>query len=400
MVTNIAHWFKIQQIANKGLCGFLTGETLTNRWQYPFKSAESLYFWANWRHQLQQALDELQLASLFMRQCPAFVETGVAADQIAVQLGCLYHWLYETLPQALGREDRYINFNCLKQFDNADYLLPSGYLNPLISLADYLSHDATALGYSVYLHGSLSTMDYVPASSDVDILIIVKRIALDDPSILIEIRRRLIHSLRWVYQIDYSQHHGYAVLAELDLDFYDESLFPIGPLQYLTVLTGRGTLVLNHHPHCTDPAIPFKQMVAAFHDLHDKRNTIKGWYATKLWLQSALLLPTLYLQACGIPVYKRDSFDLVKNQVPEPAWHIIDKATRVRAAGVQRSLLSRPLWKRWLAQAPNPWVVSLLHRKIFNRVPESARLILGEDWLTEAICLSDTLSKMLETKYV
>jgi hypothetical protein len=122
--------------------------------------------------------------------------------------------------------------------------------------------------------------------------------------------------------------------------------------------------------------------------------SLEGWSALKLYLQSVLLLPTLYLQAKGVRVYKRDSFALACPQFSEEAWRIVEKASQIRSMGTQKALLS-PRIDDFLARLPNPWLASLVHRKLRNQVPTEVRLVLGNGYQAETLRFVDEIELKL-----
>ena len=145
-----------------------------------------------------------------------------------------------------------------------------------------------------------------------------------------------------MYRIDYAQHHRYAILSELDLHFYQESFFPSVLFKYLTPLTG--VLDLAIRPCCRrdDPSDACRNAVAYVRKMSANPKSLESWYSLKLWLQTILLLPTLYLQAQGTSVYKRESFALARPGFSGDAWAIVDKASRIRELGLQQALVVFP----------------------------------------------------------
>jgi hypothetical protein len=290
--------------------------------------------------------------------------------------------MQDTMPEELAQSN-FTSIHCLKKYDLSAYQDGGEYLQPIIALQHFVAKNLKDLTVGVYLHGSMSTLDYVEGSSDVDALVVIKNEALQSPECLQKLRHTLLHSQRWFYRIDYSQHHGFSVLSELDLRFFSEAMFPRILFSYLTPLIGPDNLSIRPRHDLPDIKNGCLKTVEYICVQIQEPDYLKNWFSLKLFLQSILLLPTLFLQAKDVSVYKRDSFEIARPYFSDEAWVIIDKATRIRDLGVQKKLISERV-DNLIVDLPNPWLASIVHRRFCNSVNDSVWEILSTGWLTEA----------------
>jgi hypothetical protein len=398
MIDNMNAWFELQKVLHDGLSAFLNGASLTRTslLLYPWVDRLEAEFWTSWELQTQHFLrqtdtvpDDVDLLSI-----PRSAST-IGPATVARRLARLSAWFENHIPAHLVAQNPVSAIPCLKQFDRAEYERGGAYLEPVLALQHFAATHLSDLVVGVYLHSSMSTLDYVAGSSDLDALVVIKQATVCAVDKLLLLRRYLLHTLRWFYRVDYSQHHGYAVLSELDLRFYAEPLFPSVLFSYLTPLTGAHNLTVRPCHEQTDRTAACRRTIAYIRETSAAPENPVGWFATKLYLQSVLLLPTLYLQATGVHAYKRDAFTLARPHFSDDAWRIIDKASRVRSLGTQNALLT-PRIDDFLARLPNPWVASLIHRKLFNKIPAQVRAVLDNNWKAEAIRFVDEVESKLD----
>jgi hypothetical protein len=388
-------WFELQDALRKGLDAFLNGASLTrfSYLLYPWLDRLEAEFWLTWQDQTRILAGHKHADNINLPVVARPAST-VEPESVARQLARLSAWLDEHAPTHLEAQCPARSVPCLKQFERAEYERGGAYLEPLLALHDFVVANTANLVVGVYLHGSMSTLDYVAGSSDLDALVVVKQATVGAADELLALRRQLQHTLRWFYRVDYSQHHGYAVLSELDLRFYSESFFPSTLFPYLTPLAGPSSLTIRPCREQRDPTAACRRTAAYVRKMSAPTQKLAGWFALKFYLQSVLLLPTLYLQAQGVHVYKRDAFDLARPNFSAEAWRIVEKASQVRSLSLQNALLTPGLDDR-LARMPSPWLTSLVHRKLCNRVPEQVHAVLGDTWRSEAVRFVDEIESRL-----
>lgn len=389
-------WFELQDSLHKGVATFLNGENLTRASYllHPIVDRQQSQFWALWVARVNQSIARLpdHNESLVLSITPEVRDKSIGNVLVSRSLAALASFLQRNIPEHLADADCE-SVPC-REYDASSYEGGGVYLRPVVALQHFANQALLQLTSGVYLHGSMSTLDYVQGSSDLDALVVVKDETISSPECLEELRRKLIHSRRWFYKLDFSQHHGYSVLSELDLRFFSEAFFPRVLFAYLTSLSGANTLWFRPRADSSDPSEGCLKTTAYIRRQSSMPESLRNWYFLKLFLQSVLLLPTLFLQARGISVYKRDSFSLARPHFSDAAWRIIEKASRVRDFGPQKVLVS-PTIDNLIERLPNPWMASLIHRHVRNGISPAVWQILGDDWLIETSSLVNEIEKQV-----
>jgi hypothetical protein len=397
MTDNTNVWFGLQSALHEGLSAFINGVSLTRMSYllYPWVDRLEAGFWTSWGHRAQHLLRQIGVTPNEVGLLPIPQSASTVGPPIVARfLAYLSAWLDAYMPAHLAAQNYVCSIPCLKPFDRAEYERGGAYLEPVLALQHFAIIHLSDLIVGLYLHGSMSTLDYVAGSSDLDALVVVKQTTVCAADKLLLLRRHLLHTLRWFYRVDYSQHHGYAVLSDLDLRYYTESLFPSVLFSYLTPLTGASSLTIRRRHERDDPAVACRRTAAYIRKVSAAPGCLLGWFAMKFYLQSVLLLPTLYLQAKGVRVYKRDAFTLARPHFSDEAWRIVDKASQIRNLGPQKSLLA-PRIDDFLARLPSPWLASLVHRKLRNQVSDQVRAVLGNNWQADAVRFVDEIESKL-----
>ena len=108
--------------------------------------------------------------------------------------------------------------------------------------------------------------------------------------------------------------------------------------------------------------------------LDNFHNCENGMYQMKNFLEFITIIPSYFLGAIGKPIYKKDSFDLVKPLVPLNNWEIVNKATRIRLL--------------WPEKEKHPYTS--------NRIPNWLKDELGKDYFYRAYKLISSLCDKLD----
>ena len=99
-------------------------------------------------------------------------------------------------------------------------------INTFFEIIEIANNELKSLTQSLYLHGSLASMDYVKGWSDVDMFIILSRNAVTNKNNLLHIRKTFsrIHNL--MKKVDPLQHHGLILDTEIDFKSYTDQIIP------------------------------------------------------------------------------------------------------------------------------------------------------------------------------
>jgi hypothetical protein len=200
-----------------------------------------------------------------------------------------------------------------------------------------------AIGF--WVHGSFGSRDPIPGYSDLDCLFLINRQTCTSSARLLEAQATLTRIQSFLSLTDPLQHHGFFFISEVDLRFYPEAFFPLELLRWAS------PNLLGELPH----------PIALRNDKPERRSffdsgmkTILSYpletirssaYHTKAFLQTAVLMPALYLQVRDARYhYKRDTFSVARPTFSSFEWLCIDEASRIRNSWRYESLL--PRWFR------------------------------------------------------
>lgn len=240
--------------------------------------------------------------------------------------------LYDDFSRIKNKNTKIVKKPKCKELDLNNYKkADSGYLSPLKELKNYANDRLKQFLKGFYLHGSLATKDYIKWWSDVDTLAIVSKETIDDPKSLLELRDNMYRTRYFLYRIDPLQHHGSIVISEYDIENYCQAYFPPPIFNYAKSFFGDDKLIEFRARDCSKEAISkLFWFVNYFRKLNIEKRVSMGGYKTKNFLHSITLFPSMYLQAKGILVYKKFSFELAKKDFRKESWNVIDNASSIR----------------------------------------------------------------------
>mgnify|MGYP001388920141 CR=1 FL=1 len=217
-----------------------------------------------------------------------------------------------------------------KEFRAVDYQ-DQEYISPLLNLQQYANKTLKKYLVGFYLHGSLSTNDYVKGWSDLDTFLIVKKQTLKSPESLLALRYELYKSRSFHYRFDPLQHHSHMIISEYDLDYFSETYFPLILFKYSKSLM---TKDFSRSIHVRKDSIKkirsLFYFVNYFRDLYFNKKYNMKIYDVKFLFHAVTLFPTLYLQAKGIHVYKKYSFAKAKKDFEAGEWRVMKGVEKLR----------------------------------------------------------------------
>jgi hypothetical protein len=262
------------------------------------------------------------------------------------------------------------------------------YLQPVLGLKGFVNSQIKDNVVDFFIHGSLSTLDYVKGWSDFDTLVVVNSQTIENPSKLIELRKKLKSAQKYLMKIDPLQHHGFIFCSEFDLSQYLSHCMPVEVLVESKSLIRQSKLSIKCNRTKLESKQFFMQKVAVFKNAFDEGALIhhkyKGkylledygdmntMYQMKYFLSVLMSLPALYLDALGIPSYKKDSFNKIKHQFGDE-WEIIDKASAIRSS----------------------WAENEMHPYSNNEIPNWLKAKLGNNYFQRAYEISSIMSARL-----
>jgi len=177
------------------------------------------------------------------------------------------------------------------------------------------------------LHGSFGSGDFLKKWSDLDLIIVLKGSVFSSVNSLSFVKKELMKLSFYCYKIDPLAHHEFIFITEDSLLHYSSSEFPPSLFKFGLHLTGEKKFTV-----CTRVSKEEK-VQALFKILHNFRLKILNNMYSKnkfLWkndLSIIMIIPSMLLQLRDIIVYKKYSFDLVKQEFPKLDFSVIDQAT-------------------------------------------------------------------------
>ncbi len=292
-----------------------------------------------------------------------------AAAVLASLHGVLNRHVNRVQPQAVS------TVQVLREYDAGCYRKRG--MAAVERLASFVQRTLTPYVYGFYLHGSLSTLDDT-GYSDLDDLVIVKREATLSAEALRACAARCIAASRYLYEHDVWQHHRHYVVTEIDLLRYVPAYLPPEVLRFATVIVGPASLALAPRD---SGAADRRDLLALAREL--SRWDQPGAEAHNLWqlksmLSSVLLLPALYLGACGRHCYKKFSFEAARPAFG-PAWSAVELASELRRTwDIRPTLRERLLRRLMLDGLDNPMLLGHVMARWAQPVPAGLRAFLHD----------------------
>jgi hypothetical protein len=213
----------------------------------------------------------------------------------------------------------------------------------------------------LYVQGSVALGDMTPFS-DLDGIILLAPSAERSLEALRRAAREISKSARLLVTRDPLQHHGWQVFAPFLLEAFPEETLPLDSLREGVVVFGPDGLSIRPFRCRLAARRRLWSMVQVFRDLALSRSASKprGLHESKMLLSQFMLLPALYAQATGRYVSKRVSFCLVRDELPNLPWDIMDEASELRVSWTQPDF--GVLWQG-IARVTGAWEAQALWRR-------------------------------------
>ena len=171
------------------------------------------------------------------------------------------------------------------------------------------------------IHGSIATMDFVPDWSDLDTFVIVKKEVFRNAGRLSYFRQKIVRAKSLLKEIDPLAHHGFIFLNEDNLFSYPQHYMPVAALRYSKALSRETEITFHIRDNRLEAEENFYHYYDIFKEIAEtgliKNKPGSPDYQLKWFVAMLLLMPSLYLQAKGIYLYKKFSFDFVRHQFLE-----------------------------------------------------------------------------------
>ena len=292
----------------------------------------------------------------------------ISSNRLASIICALYRDLHRNL-QDINMERKVARIE-VEVFDEAEYVMKDKeYLKPVVLLKAYLQSHLGDYLQGLYVHGSISTMDYVMGFSDLDTLVILDEKCFKEPSALLFVRKHVYKSTAFMYMIDPLQHHGHFLLTPMDINFYPQSYFPLILLEYSKCLLGRTSFAFYERNSDLERSKMFLDFYWSLRIAYQRGARFRELYWLKSYLSFVMLLPCIYFQARGQYCYKKFSFDMLKEEFGGQA-KVVGEISKIRQNWTHIKRYPTGFGAS-LAKFPNPFMFALSSRLLNLRIPKS-----------------------------
>jgi hypothetical protein len=283
---------------------------------------------------VQRVAERFCVFEEFNRRLNGMNEFRVSKPEVAALFRAFYREFEKLAPslETIGRTE----VSGKGVVEENDYPLEDKeYTSPLFELQEFSERYFKGLLKGFYLHGSLSTMDYIPFWSDLDTFMVVKKETILEPGSLLELRKRSIQSHKYLYRVDPHQLHGHLLVSEFDLDYYPQTFFPTILFDYSKSLFDENEPMRVTLRNCDSERLASFWHDAVYYFLERAVNfdrasrVIMLSRERKLFFHRLLTFPLFYLQAKGIHVYKKYSFEAARPEFAGRDWDVIEEATSI-----------------------------------------------------------------------
>lgn len=276
------------------------------------------------------------------------------------------------------------------QHYNLTILRYDGNLPVVTEILDLIEKHYSKLFCAVIIHGSVATKEVIPYS-DFDGLLIVKDDFINSNK-LVKFKNE---SMKLILKFDPLQHHGWFQIKESDLLSYPESYLPISILEHSKLMYPKiDSITFNIKP---SEQKDFKRSLVQI--LNQFENRIRNnWqprnvYQLKSMLSQIMLIPCLYYSAVNNKgIFKRDSFDAVKDQFAIEEWNPIVIASEIRLQ-----------WKNefssfqgFLLRMSNPLIRKIVKKYMAPKINAETQSRLNSDFYTNLNKLIHKIKKEIQ----
>jgi predicted nucleotidyltransferase len=326
--------------------------------------------------------------------------SSVTDTTFAEFLGEAYHVWEEILSQADKGETSHCRMPLGKRYE--EWIGEGGNSSkyrPVHSLRSMLSAKRSQdLFLRAIVHGSVATLDDTAGFSDLDLAFVIRSSALKSSKGLRELRKLASAILILTYAFDPFMHHGPYYLAEIDLNWYPEAMFPTVLFSYgVDLLDGSQEVEVRTRPSFDITLQMLEMFEKSFANWASRPFALADSYLLEWVASSAMLLPVLYLQGrTGRFRYKRDTFPLAQEDFSSEEWEPIRLASSLRISLGGRPkpfglLIRLARWLEW------PGLLQAWARRRLASVSraQAAAETLGADYPWRVLFLLRAMKKKL-----
>lgn len=244
-----------------------------------------------------------------------------------------FYFCFPNILKKLNPKLRKLTISQPPKIDQKQYLTKDKkYLQPVVDLANYSNNTLSWAFHSLYVHGSLATLDYIKGSSDFDTFGIVRKEVANSKESLLKLREELRKVWEFLYKIDPLQHHGIMLISEQDLEFYPQPFFPPVILNFAKTLYSKNSngIVFLERDAKFEERYFFYQIIQSFRWRFLNKVGYSDLFSFKLSLSTFMLLPAFYYQAKSEYMYKKETFPKLYSEFSKKQLDALTKVSYVR----------------------------------------------------------------------
>ena len=205
----------------------------------------------------------------------------------------------------------------------------------------YLGYLNSANIQNTLLYGSYSSGDPTINYSDLDVAIIIRESCLKSKEAFKQTKKIILKAIPAIYMIDPLAHHRFEIILNSEFKRFQLSHLPINVLQNSRVFSSHQDIPLNVQivQEQLNPVTKIGRRLIETFRMHIQKERFPTAYHFKGHVSEMMLVPALYLQALGMDISKKDSFDKAQEYVPTKFWNIIDEFTNLRSQWRVKNIL-------------------------------------------------------------
>lgn len=179
------------------------------------------------------------------------------------------------------------------------------------------------------VHGSFATRDFLEDWSDLDTKIVLKDTIFESTENLNYARKQFAKLSFLCDKIDPLSHHRFSFLTDFDLNYYSRFFLPLVVYKHSLLLNGVSEIRINLRNDKQEQIRQMNNFVDYFRNKVLNKTYSRNLSCWKDDLAHIMLWPCLMLQAKGISVYKKYSFEKSKQEFPSLDFSLVDEATAI-----------------------------------------------------------------------
>ena len=261
-------------------------------------------------------------------------------------------------------------------------------------IRDFLeSHSHPAIT-GAFIHGSIGSDDAIPYS-DFDGILLIDEQRIENTMTLHSLIRIIRKTNAMMTEQDALQHHGWNILTVSELAEYPDDVLPLVLLTNSKVIYPSRDLKVRYHldKKNLDYTKPLEQLLKSIEKKIEKNTPSLSFRHFKSYISEILLLPAVFIQAkTAEPIYKKESFEKIRDYLPSETVSVISKYSALRSTWMQQEASATNEINynklKWLGKVANQFA---------TRVPQRFHVWLTKEKTTEVTQLINSIRNQINS---